>query len=184
MSFASAADETAEKAHFVLPDHTPLESWGDAAPRPGVRSLIQPTLRPLYDTRALGDTLLDLGRAVGASGRGGAAAGQLPQRARGGLGGRGLPRGARRGGGSFGPMQAASVALAADLATLEVVAPKLTGEGSHVLVAFPHGFLYDGRGANLPWLQEMPDTVAKISWSSWAEVDPRRPRRSASRTAT
>src|SRR5574338_754371 len=66
--------ETSERAHLVLPDHTPLESWGDAAPRPGVRSLIQPTLRPLYDTRALGDSLLDLGRAVGP-----AAAGALPQ---------------------------------------------------------------------------------------------------------
>ena len=30
------------------------------APRPGVRSLVQPTLRPLLDTQATGDTLLAL----------------------------------------------------------------------------------------------------------------------------
>ena len=58
MSFASIPDETSARADLVLPDHTPLESWGDAAPRPGVRSLVQPTLRPLFDTRALGDTLI------------------------------------------------------------------------------------------------------------------------------
>ena len=73
VSFASAADETSVRAHLVLPDHSPLESWGDAEPRPGVRSLLQPTLRPLFDTRSLVDTLLDTGRALG-----GEAAAALP----------------------------------------------------------------------------------------------------------
>jgi hypothetical protein len=73
VSTASMPDETSTLAHLVLPDHTPAESWGDAAPRPGVRSLVQPTLRPLFDTRAFGDTLLDRARAIG-----GAAAANLP----------------------------------------------------------------------------------------------------------
>ena len=67
VSFASVADETSELAHLLLPDHTPMESWGDAEPRPGVRSLVQPTIRPLLDTRSLGDTLLELGRGAGAA---------------------------------------------------------------------------------------------------------------------
>jgi molybdopterin-containing oxidoreductase family iron-sulfur binding subunit len=36
VSFASLPDETSERAHWVLPDHPPLESWGDASPRPGL----------------------------------------------------------------------------------------------------------------------------------------------------
>ena len=36
VSFASVADETSERAHLVLPTHTPLESWGDYSPRAGV----------------------------------------------------------------------------------------------------------------------------------------------------
>src|SRR5262245_9070871 len=32
--------------------------------------------------------------------------------------------------------------------------------------------LGDGRGANKPWLQEMPDPVSKICWSSWVEIHP------------
>jgi molybdopterin-containing oxidoreductase family iron-sulfur binding subunit len=167
VSFSPIPDETTERAHLVLPDHTPLESWGDAEPRAGVRSLIQPTIRPLYDTQALGDTLLAVGRAVGE-----AAAAALPQ---------GSLRGvleaawagsdwkaALRRGGSFGETPSVPVALAP--AGLEVKEPKLTGESGHVLVAFPHGMLYDGRGASLPWLQEIPDAVSKVTWSSWVEV--------------
>ena len=33
--------------------------------------------------------------------------------------------------------------------------------------------LYDGRGANKPWLLENADPVTKITWHSWVEVEPR-----------
>ena len=32
--------------------------------------------------------------------------------------------------------------------------------------------LWDGRHANLPWLQEAPDQISKVVWDSWAEVHP------------
>ena len=32
--------------------------------------------------------------------------------------------------------------------------------------------LGDGRGANKPWLQELPDPVTKIAWQSWVEIHP------------
>ncbi|NOX43281.1 MAG: molybdopterin-dependent oxidoreductase [Gammaproteobacteria bacterium] len=32
--------------------------------------------------------------------------------------------------------------------------------------------LYDGRHANLPWLQESPDQISKVVWDSWAEMHP------------
>ena len=65
VSFASALDETSTRAHLVLPAHAVFERWGDLATRPGVRSLIQPTLRPLHDTRAVTDALSDIARSVG-----------------------------------------------------------------------------------------------------------------------
>ena len=30
----------------------------------------------------------------------------------------------------------------------------------------------DGRPANLPWLQESPDTLTTVVWDSWAELHP------------
>jgi molybdopterin-containing oxidoreductase family iron-sulfur binding subunit len=170
VSFASAADETSERANLILPDHTPLESWGDANPRPGVRSLLQPTVRPLHDTRALLDTLLEAGRAVGEK-----AAAQLPSKSF-----RFLLeeawsqtdfRAALARGGAFEPeVPPADASLAPGAVKLEVVEPLLEGEGDFALLAFPSPLLHDGRGANLPWLQEIPDPVTKIAWQSWAEV--------------
>jgi anaerobic selenocysteine-containing dehydrogenase len=32
--------------------------------------------------------------------------------------------------------------------------------------------LSDGRGANLPWLQEMPDPMTTARWSTWVELSP------------
>jgi molybdopterin-containing oxidoreductase family iron-sulfur binding subunit len=38
---------------------------------------------------------------------------------------------------------------------------------------YPSLALFDGRGANKRWLQELPDAMTKIGWSSWVEMNPR-----------
>ena len=58
VSFSSFVDETTAQADLVLPDHSPLESWGDHSPQPGVHSLMQPVMTPVFDTRPMGDVLL------------------------------------------------------------------------------------------------------------------------------
>lgn len=40
------------------------------------------------------------------------------------------------------------------------------------LVPAATGRLGDGRFANLPWLQEAPDSITKIVWNSWVEMHP------------
>jgi molybdopterin-containing oxidoreductase family iron-sulfur binding subunit len=32
--------------------------------------------------------------------------------------------------------------------------------------------LYDGRGANLPWMQELPDPMTNVVYGSWVEMNP------------
>jgi len=32
--------------------------------------------------------------------------------------------------------------------------------------------LYDGRGANLPWMQELPDPMTSVVYGSWVEMNP------------
>ncbi|MDJ0785785.1 MAG: molybdopterin-dependent oxidoreductase [Myxococcota bacterium] len=168
VSFATSADETAAAADLILPDHAPMESWGDRAPRPGARSVVQPTFRPLYDTRALGDTLLDVGRAIGE-----ATAARLPTGSF-----RSVLeeawsdtdwRKALSEGGVFGELESADTS-GGDLGRLEFAAPALSDKGEYTLLPFATGLLHDGRGANLPWLQEIPDPVTHVAWDSWAEV--------------
>ena len=52
-------DETASLMNYVCPDHHNLESWGDANPAHEKYTLMQPTIRPLFNTRQFQDTLLE-----------------------------------------------------------------------------------------------------------------------------
>jgi molybdopterin-containing oxidoreductase family iron-sulfur binding subunit len=141
VSFASMPDETSAHADLILPDHTPLESWGDSAPRSGVRSVVQPTIRPLFDTQSMGDTLLATARASLA-----------------------------RGGVFRATVDRGNLPVQASAARLQFKEPQLEGDGSYVLVAVPSPLLGDGSGANLAWLQETPDPITKIAWQSWVEI--------------
>jgi molybdopterin-containing oxidoreductase family iron-sulfur binding subunit len=166
VSFATVADETSEAAHLVLPDHSPLESWGDSSPRPGVRSLVQPAVAPLYDTRATEDVLLETARALGAS----VPAGTFHDVLKAAWSGIDFNAALARGGEFSDASAPAERGLAAGAANLEVGEPPLEGDGDLVLVAHPHPLLGDGADANLPWLQEVADPVTKVSWISWAEI--------------
>ena len=44
------------------------------------------------------------------------------------------------------------------------------GVESFTLIPFESVKLGDGRGANRPWLQELPDPLSTVMWGSWAEV--------------
>jgi anaerobic selenocysteine-containing dehydrogenase len=71
VSFSPFHDETVESvAHLVLPDHTFLERWDDAAAAPAtaiVAGVRRPVVAPLLDTRATGDVVLELARRLGGS---------------------------------------------------------------------------------------------------------------------
>ena len=42
-----------------------------------------------------------------------------------------------------------------------------------MLHLYPSVALYDGRGANLSWLQELPDPVTTAVWRNWVELNPK-----------
>lgn len=69
VSFGEKLDETTELCQYIVPTHHYLESWGDAEPKAGYYSLIQPTINPLFKTRSWQDSLLKLmGKTVAATG--------------------------------------------------------------------------------------------------------------------
>ena len=63
-------------------------------------------------------------------------------------------------------------ALKSTVVSFETPASKGKGEGALTLIPSPRLGLYDGRHANLPWLQEAPDQISKVVWDSWAEMHP------------
>jgi anaerobic selenocysteine-containing dehydrogenase len=69
VSFSSFADESAEHADLILPDHCYLEKWQDSIPAPllgtAVLGIAQPVIKPLYDTMHTGDFVLKLAGMIG-----------------------------------------------------------------------------------------------------------------------
>ncbi len=58
VSFNEKIDETTELCEYIIPNHHYLESWGDAEPKTGITSFIQPTIYPLFKTRPFQTSLL------------------------------------------------------------------------------------------------------------------------------
>jgi len=58
ISIASEKNETSEMSKFICPDHHYLESWNDAKIRKNKYSLTQPTIHPIFNTRQAQDSLL------------------------------------------------------------------------------------------------------------------------------
>ena len=187
VSFSRFLDETTVGADLILPDHDPLEQWNDFEPRAGVHSLLQPVMMPVFDTRQTGDVLIDLARRAGgrlAQGLGPTAAPNATykdylqrrwaalQRAA----GERRPfeefwREAVQRGGWWTDPPWTTVRLAAGAGA---VAPPTWSvpDGAFTLIAYPSSTLFDGRAANRPWLQELPDPVTKMTWGSWLEIHP------------
>src|SRR5687767_10228259 len=68
ISFAEKLDETSSLCNYLVPTHHYLESWGDAEPKSGYISFIQPTIHPLFKTRAFQTSLLKWGLPTGQAG--------------------------------------------------------------------------------------------------------------------
>ena len=186
VSLASHRNETTDYAHLILPSHTWLESWGDVRPYDGVFSLQQPAMMPVFDTRALGDLLLDLAARSGkAIVQDGAQPATFEEYLKGSWK---KVHKARRVTNSFDVFWSecvehggyfpglASVGqprvsfAAADARALDF-APKSSGTDL-TLVPFERVLSFDGRAANRPWLQEIPDPLSKVVWDAWAELHP------------
>jgi len=78
---------------------------------------------------------------------------------------------ALRTGGVFPEAKTATVKFNQGVLQEKVQLRKAAQEGL-ALYAFPHILLYDGRGADKPWLQEIPEATSQIVWDSWIELHP------------
>jgi molybdopterin-containing oxidoreductase family iron-sulfur binding subunit len=61
------------------------------------------------------------------------------------------------------------------IANIAVAPPEFAGSSDaypFVLHPYLSTAMNDGRGANLPWMQEMPDPNTSVVWGSWVEINP------------
>lgn len=164
VSFGYRLDETTELCKYIIPSHHFLESWGDAEPKAGVVSFMQPTIHPLFKTRSFQSSLLKW------SGSDKNYDAYFKEYWQGKLGGEsayskalqnGFVETTAGGGGSYsgGALSAAATAIAG-----------YPAGGKDELVLYQKIAIGSGSGATNPWLQELPDTVTKSNWGNCALI--------------
>jgi anaerobic selenocysteine-containing dehydrogenase/Fe-S-cluster-containing dehydrogenase component len=181
VSFSSFPDETSALCNYVLPKHHFLESWDDYVPRPGVFELVQPAMRPVFNTKQVGDVLLSVAAHMSLPAVGGGVSTYYDYLVRAWAGlatGSAWRDAVKRGGVYNGPAGgAAAMAVAAAAPAGGGLPAPSEGSGDLHLVVYPSYRFFDGRNANRPWLMELPDPVAKVAWDSFLEVHPETARR-------
>ena len=195
-SFSSFIDETSALADVILPDHSPLESWLDDAPESGttqaVASLAPPTMRPLHNTRAMPDVLLEIARQLGEDissalpwktfedmlkARFEELRGQSDSAAS--LDASVFWKKAQEQGGWWAATTEKPATQARPTAPAREPPQRSEPQFDGAEKEYPFHFLPfesqalgDGSLAHLPWLQEMPDPLSTAMWGSWVEVNP------------
>jgi anaerobic selenocysteine-containing dehydrogenase len=201
VALSSFLDETTDMADIILPTSTYLESWGDDVPEPGVgfpvASISQPVVATLYNTLPAGDIMLSLARQVGGElpirMRWGSMEEFIKDRWRDEFDARASEGEAQefeefwraaleagvwgQPGVAGNPPALLNSATSASMTIAAIADPvsQFAGdESDYPLVLHPYltATFLDGRGANLPWLQELPDPMTSVVYGSWAELNP------------
>ncbi len=165
------ADETAQRARWAIPALHPLESWGDARAHDGTVTLVQPLISPLY----AGATEYEVLSAFLGEGDRNAHT-QVRE----------FWQAQRPDGfaltwekwladglidGTATRPETPAVRHEAILAAAMQVAAADATPGLQINVV-PDYRVWDGRFANVSWMQELPDPVTKVTWENAALVSP------------
>ena len=191
ISFNTTMDETTEHCRFIIPSHHWLESWGDAEPKTGYISLIQPVINPLFKTREFQTSLIKWSGVPVAAATTAVAMNDSTSAAKPVL----IAASADYGSyvknywsSKLGTIELWETALQDGVIETAAAMAAGTFNGTSVaaaaakIAALKSGatevFLYqkisvgNGSQANNPWLQELPDPISKVTWDNYAMVCP------------
>jgi MoCo/4Fe-4S cofactor protein with predicted Tat translocation signal len=168
-------DETSELCHWNLPRSHYLESWGDARAYDGTVTMVQPLILPLYDSRSplelLAALMVETGTPDGHD--------LVQQHWKGKLPGLDPERAWRRtlhdgyvGQSALPPVQPSLDAAQTGLAATRLARTTASGSQQTELVFRPDPTIWDGRFANIGWLQECPKPISKLTWDNALIVGP------------
>lgn len=187
VSFSNKLDETASLADIILPSSTSLESWGDTRPVSGMYTLIQPSMTPVFDTKSVGDMIVDfmngmrqedaIGKAKSFKDFLQASWKKIHASSGSSLSFEKFWDTSVEKGGFFKEASGSSAAqVSGKVASLKLEEASFNANGvsGDSLIVYPYvsSKTFDGRSANRPWLQELPDPLTQILWDAWAELHP------------
>ncbi|MDT0557734.1 TAT-variant-translocated molybdopterin oxidoreductase [Ichthyenterobacterium sp. W332] len=174
IAFTMKADETAPHVQYIAAAPHYLESWGDVEFASGHYGLMQPTIRPLFDTKQFQDALLmwtdnssslrDYIKDYWTSNI---------------LNGSSFNKALQDGvfvGASSNSVDLEVSSTDEDLVdtpqsnAAQALASSVSGSEGMELVLYTKTGMGDGQQANNPWLQEFPDPITRTSWDNYVTV--------------
>ena len=174
VSMASKEDESSNLCGYTCPDSHYLESWGEAALNYVYYSLVQPVINPIFDTRQTEDSFL---RWSGSS---------QPYRdylksfwashTKAGVTRDAFWNESLQKGFTDEPTLAANLPDSYPAVSIELgsiasqLRRKASGGDGDELVVYERVALRDGKYANNPWLQELPDPITRATWDNYLLV--------------
>ena len=177
VSFADRKHETASLCQVIAPNHHYLESWGDSNPVEGYYTIIQPAINPVYNSRNAEQGLLiwsenpvtdyyqyiqnNWSKSVLA--QSGTTWKELLQK-----GSVTLPA---KSAGVYSFSRELNSVVQTIIAESNSLAKG--GENGIELHIYQNVAIGDGKAANNPWLQELPDPVSKVTWDNYAAINPK-----------
>jgi molybdopterin-containing oxidoreductase family iron-sulfur binding subunit len=160
IAFSMQDNETANAVQYALATPHYLESWGDVVIKKGQYSLMQPTIKPLFDTRQFQEALLTWT---------GSSMSYYEFLKQGWtsevLNGKSWNQALHDGVFIAEPVEEEVTALEVDM---DAVLGKLSVNSSDFeLSLYTKTGMGDGQMANNPWLQEFPDPITRTSWDNY-----------------
>ena len=166
--------------------HTGLEDWGYTRPSNEAISLIQPSMRQIFDTQSVGDVFITVAsnankpvvsediatfdkfvkssflKATAAQ------AGSDTEK---------FWMASLENGGYFPSSNSASSAKVSINPSIFSLSFGISKPHLHddelILYPYPSVKTFDGRAANKPWMQELADPITQAVWGAWAEIHPK-----------
>ena len=199
-SFASFQDETTQLSDIILPDHTYLERWNiKAIPLTEKRvavTITQPAIASESNSRQAADVLLALSRELNDAGKSFESAEEIVKLVVASLRNPGVGKTATANAAGDGEEPADEFKQISEQGvwvgevdgiiidskrtagtSIHLTAPDESDEIKEdypfILLAYEHPTLGFGEQANLPTLQELPDSMTSVMWGSWVEINPR-----------
>ena len=161
VAFSMKEDETSTETTIAAAAPHYLESWGDVAITRGNYSIMQPTIRPLFNTKQFQDALLtwtdnsvayyDFLKSFSATSLAGKSWNQAVH---------------------DGFVASVASPLSASSANYSAAASALAQAktSNFDLVLYSKIGMGDGQQANNPWLQEFPDPITRVSWDNYVTI--------------
>ena len=163
VSFSMKADETATVSQYAAAVPHYLESWGDIEAKSGHYALMQPTIRPLFDTQQFQDVLLKLSGIVSTyhdyikSHWNSTILEETSWN-------EALHDGVYT---SSSTKKIGNSTFNSDIA-LTVLSKSKSSDFE--LTLYPKTGMGDGQQANNPWLQEFPDPLTRTTWDNYVTI--------------